>query len=91
MSFDHLLPGVIADYYEIDEHVNPVKYSEGVKAFHRKVREAKCAKGVRRSQRKSKMSVSSPGKRQYGGNFGQFCGFGHVVLWQRRGGDGDLS
>jgi hypothetical protein len=27
LSFDHLLPGVIADYYEIDEHVNPVKYS----------------------------------------------------------------
>jgi hypothetical protein len=27
LSFDHLLPGVIADYYEIDEHVNPVEYS----------------------------------------------------------------
>jgi len=58
LSFDHLLPGVIADYYEIDEHVNPVKYPEGVNAFHRKVREAKRAKGVRRSPRKSKIEIA---------------------------------
>jgi hypothetical protein len=58
LSFDHLLPGVIADYYEIEEHVNPVEYLEGVKAFHRKVREAKCAQGVRRSQRKSKIEIA---------------------------------
>jgi len=30
-----------------------------VKAFHRKVREAKCAKGVRRPQRKSKIELDS--------------------------------
>jgi hypothetical protein len=58
LSFDHLLPGVIADYYEIEEHVNPVEYSDGVKAFHRKVREAKCARGVRRSQGKSKIEIA---------------------------------
>jgi hypothetical protein len=60
LSFDHLLPGVIADYYEIDEHVNPVKHSEGVEAFHRKVREAKCAKVAKKKQNRNRVNLEEP-------------------------------
>jgi hypothetical protein len=62
LSFDHLLPGVIADYYEIDEHVNPVEYWKysAESSLSPQVREAKCAKVAKKKQNPNRVNLEEP-------------------------------
>jgi hypothetical protein len=69
LSFDHLLPGVIADYYEIDEHVNPVeywKYSAESKPFTASARSKVCEGRKEKAKSKSRKSGRARSRKKSG-------------------------